>query len=140
MERSNSHTSPYSKTKVNPTTADSSSWTATPNTTASGSTTTPAWSGMSLAVPPPGSTEHDVVLVNSTPATDRLSTSFSLFGTFVFREGSDGFQDLWYAVPAGSVPDLYFLRWNETEAESGAVSVTLRRTSPGTPAALLAEE
>ncbi|KAF6787310.1 hypothetical protein CSOJ01_15255 [Colletotrichum sojae] len=117
-----------------PTSDSSTVWTGAPNTTDLGSNSTlPSWSNVTFSIPSAGSGDHSVGFLssNSSSSSDRQTSGFIFYGTFIFVEGgSTGMESMWYATPS-SVDGVYNLRWNETgDATETKIPLTLKKTPP----------
>ncbi|WQF89433.1 hypothetical protein CDEST_14447 [Colletotrichum destructivum] len=111
---------------------DDNTWLGAPNTTALNTTTPPSWSNLTFSVPTDGSSDHDVGFVSSNEtSSDRQTSGFVFYGTFIFVESSTGgMESMWYATPS-SVDGIYSLKWNESgDATEGKVVLTLKKTPP----------
>ncbi|GKT66436.1 hypothetical protein ColTof4_03927 [Colletotrichum tofieldiae] len=111
---------------------DNNVWVGAPNTTALNSTTPPSWSNLTFSVPAEGTSDHDVGFVSSNSiSSDRQTSGFMFYGTFIFVESSSGaMESLWYATPS-SIDGIYSLKWNETgDSSTDKIILTLKKTPP----------
>lgn len=116
--------------KVTPT--DDNVWLGAPNTTALNTTSPPTWSNLTFSVPGTGSSEHNVGFLDSnSTSSDRQSSGFTFYGTFIFVESSTGgMESLWYATPS-SIDGIYSLKWNETgDSTDEKIVLTLKKSPP----------
>ncbi|WYZ45664.1 hypothetical protein EsH8_VIII_000980 [Colletotrichum jinshuiense] len=111
---------------------DDNVWLGAPNTTALNTTSPPTWSNLTFSVPGTGSSEHNVGFLDSnSTSSDRQSSGFTFYGTFIFVESSTGgMESLWYATPS-SIDGIYSLKWNETgDSTDEKIVLTLKKSPP----------
>ncbi|GJC85537.1 hypothetical protein ColLi_08375 [Colletotrichum liriopes] len=89
------------------------------------------WSNLTFSVPAEGTSDHDVGFVGSNSTSDRQTSGFMFYGTFIFVESSSGaMESLWYATPS-SIDGIYSLKWNETgDSSTDKIILTLKKTPP----------
>ncbi|GKT95338.1 cytochrome P450 protein [Colletotrichum tofieldiae] len=90
------------------------------------------WSNLTFSVPAEGTSDHDVGFVSSnSTSSDRQTSGFMFYGTFIFVESSSGaMESLWYATPS-SIDGIYSLKWNETgDSSTDKIILTLKKTPP----------
>ncbi|KAK7440676.1 hypothetical protein Landi51_10477 [Colletotrichum acutatum] len=111
---------------------DNNGWLGAPNTTALNSTSPPTWSNLTFSIPAEGSSDHDVGFLSSnSSSSDRQTSGFVFYGSFIFVEASSGgMESLWYATPS-SINGIYSLKWNDTsDATEDKIVLTLKKTAP----------
>jgi hypothetical protein len=70
------------------------------------------------------------VLASSNSTEDLVSTGFGFYGTVAFLFPSDGsFQSSWSAIPS-EIDGVWTLEWNQTDASTGAIPLTIKSTPP----------
>ncbi|KAF9871959.1 hypothetical protein CkaCkLH20_10591 [Colletotrichum karsti] len=110
---------------------DNDVWVGAPNTTEFNNTSTlPNWSNLTFSIPSTTSSNHTVGFSNSS-STDRQSSGFMFYGSFIFVEATTGgMESLWYATPS-SVDGVFNLKWNQTgDDSSNKITLTLKKTPP----------
>ncbi|UQC89041.1 uncharacterized protein CLUP02_14569 [Colletotrichum lupini] len=112
---------------------DNNGWIGAPNTTALNSTSPPSWSNLTFSIPAEGSSDHDVGFLSSnSSSSDRQTSGFVFYGSFIFVESSSGgMESLWYATPS-SINGIYSLKWNDTSdtTTEDKIVLTLKKTAP----------
>ncbi|KAK3368779.1 hypothetical protein B0H63DRAFT_515300 [Podospora didyma] len=113
--------------------SDGGAFSAAPNTTApvfNNATETPPFSNATFFVPGEGSSSHQVGFSSDITSTDIITTGWTFYGHIALLEAAGGsLISLFWAVPSGT-EGVWNLTWNETDASSGAIPVTLKDTPP----------
>lgn len=104
------------------------------NENATSAEDTTSWSNLTLYVPSPTSTDHQVGFTNSTGSSDISTTDFSFYGGVVLHKQDSKLLTLWYASPTDT-EGIYTLNWNDTGDSStdGNIVVSLKAKAPTRP-------
>ncbi|KAI5868402.1 hypothetical protein GGS23DRAFT_28085 [Durotheca rogersii] len=91
---------------------------------------TPTWSNLTLVIPKPEATLHQVEFTNSTPGDNVSASGFVFYGYFLLHKTDTSLNSMWYAIPSEH-EDVWSLGWNSTGEETeGTVLLTLKATEP----------
>ncbi|KAI5851627.1 hypothetical protein DFP73DRAFT_629058 [Morchella snyderi] len=113
-----------------PQTSDSTTWTASPNTTDVEWSTSPY-----LYINPASGAFDSVGFVNSTSdlPTGAVTSGFFFYGQSVMYQGSSGSMDAKFWAEPTSQKDLWILKWNSDGTSQGqSIPVVLKSTPPTT--------
>ncbi|CAI6089449.1 unnamed protein product [Clonostachys chloroleuca] len=105
-----------------------SHWSAAPGAT---NGVRPSWTGVRIAVPSSGSTEHDVVFVDPASDLSNLVDDFALYNPQIFVQNPESSQleDWWFAQPHEVDGVWKLLWWPNGDDADGKTRIQLRKAS-----------
>uniref|UniRef100_A0A8H7KD74 Uncharacterized protein n=1 Tax=Bionectria ochroleuca TaxID=29856 RepID=A0A8H7KD74_BIOOC len=105
-----------------------SHWSAAPGAT---NGVRPSWTGVRIAVPSSGSTEHDVVFVDPASDLSNLLDDFALYNPQIFVQNPESSQleDWWFAQPHEVDGVWKLLWWPNGDDTDGKTRIQLRKAS-----------